>query len=984
MLNITPSVSGAGVKKYFRESLAKADYYVKGSSIVSEWGGKGATLLGLNGVVTSADFCDLVDNIHPVTGKQITQRNKKENSRVGYDFTFSPAGKGVSVLHALGTNEDRQAIEQAFDASIKEVMERIEQNIYVRVRRGKKNEDRKENNLLYAGFDHDVSRPVEITLGKSPALVPMPHLHRHVYVMNLVYDHTENQWKAGEFSYLMKDRQHLMAMFDAAFAQKLQALGYPIEKTKTGFDVVVPQSLRDRFSLRRKEIIEKAQELHIKTGKLTKELGAKTRNRKSASNLTSDELRQVWRSMLTEQESEALANVKTARAFAKVSHKQAIDYALSHHLERASVVKEKELLTTALNYGLGFVNLEGLEKALAKNKDVLRKTLKGESFITTRHVLEEEQKMIALARAGRGAWRACANPVGKEGLGGLGVTLNDEQLAAINHILTSKDQIISIQGRAGAGKTTLLRAATEILEQHHYRIFAFAPSSGASRGVQRDEGWANAETVKTLLVSDEWQRKIAGQVILVDESGLLGSQDMLSLVRLARRQQARLILVGDTSQLESVPRGSALRILQDNGGVASLEVAQIQRQKGDYKKAVEHLSKGEVKESLGILDKLGWIKEASDDSRYSQLAEQYAQAVKRGETALLVTATHAEGRKASDAIRQKLKQEKLLGADDYDYSSLQNLQLTQAQKQDVTNYQPGMVAVFHQNAKGFQRGEKVKVIAVDPTATDGRQIQLEARRGVERYLPLGECQKFALHAVNGLKIASGEKLRITANGFCLPDASGHKRRLNNGDVVKVESITAQGDLKLDNGAVIAKDFGHIASGYFTIHAAQGKTVDWVGLSGSAANLRQLYVALSRGRKQAMVFTDNKSELLSAASDEKQRLSATELMKAATEPPERKQRTVQEDQQKIAEHHLRVKLRDNTKNAPVVKAPLVVPGAEKEPVKSVDVPLAAAGKHTQKLIKERQKPKPDVAKATLPATMAKDKLKRKRQYDDRER
>lgn len=364
-------------------------------------------------------------------------------------------------------------------------MERIEQTIYVRVRKGKKNEDRRENNLVYAGFDHDLSRPVEMILVQSLARVPMPHLHRHVYVMNKVFDHQENQWKAGEFSYLMKDRQHLMAMFDAAFAHKLQAAGYPIEKTKTGFDVVVPPSLRDTFSLRTKEINETAEKLDIKTGKLKNELGAKTRNRKSASDLSSDQLRGVWRSMLTEQESEALANVKTARPAPKITPKQAIDYALSHHLERASVVKEKELLTTALNYGLGSVSIEGLEKALSKNKDVLRKTLKGESFITTRQVLDEEQKMIALARTGRGSWRACGRPVGKEGLEGLGVTLNAEQLAAINHILASKDQIISIQGRAGSGKTTLLRAATELLEKEHYKVFAFAPSSGASRGVQR-------------------------------------------------------------------------------------------------------------------------------------------------------------------------------------------------------------------------------------------------------------------------------------------------------------------------------------------------------------------------------------------------------------------------------------------------------------------------------------------------------------------
>jgi hypothetical protein len=119
-------------------------------------------------------------------------------------------------------------------------------------------------------------------------------------------------------------------------------------------------------------------------------------------------------------------------------------------------------------------------------------------------------------------------------------------------------------------------------------------------------------------------------------------------------------------------------------------------------------------------------------------------------------------------------------------------------------------------------------------------------------------------------------------------------------------------------------------------------------------------------------------LLKSASNEHQRLSATELMKAEPKPVERKQRSIQDEQQKIALHHLRVKLRDKAKDAPKNKVSSVVPIATKEPVK--DVSLSAAGKHTQKLIRDRQKPKPDSVKPAPGATVATHQPKRKRTYD----
>ena len=89
---------------------------------------------------------------------------------------------------------------------------------------------------------------------------------------------------------------------------------------------------------------------------------------------------------------------------------------------------------------------------------------------------------------------------------------------------------------------------------------------------------------------------------------------------------------------------------------------------------------------------------------------------------------------------------------------------------------------------------------------------------------------------------------------------------------------------------IAKDFGHLTHGYVvTSHASQGVTVDkvFVGVSSEsfpATYERTAYVAVTRGREQAQLFTDDRKELLKAISRPDEPMSATELSQGPPEEP----------------------------------------------------------------------------------------------------
>ena len=74
-----------------------------------------------------------------------------------------------------------------------------------------------------------------------------------------------------------------------------------------------------------------------------------------------------------------------------------------------------------------------------------------------------------------------------------------------------------------------MQEAVEAIEAGGTKVLAFAPSAAASRGVLRKEGFLDADTVAKLLVDEQFQRQARGQVIWVDEAGLLGTRDMSRL-----------------------------------------------------------------------------------------------------------------------------------------------------------------------------------------------------------------------------------------------------------------------------------------------------------------------------------------------------------------------------------------------------------------------------------------------------------------------
>src|SRR5262249_35601513 len=160
--------------------------------------------------------------------------------------------------------------------------------------------------------------------------------------------------------------------------------------------------------------------------------------------------------------------------------------------------------------------------------------------------------MIDFARNGKGTCR----PLGDALYAIKRDWLNDGQRRAVKHVLGSPDRVIAIRGSAGTGKTASMRETIEGIEAKGKRVFVFAPSADASRGVLRDvERFESADTVARLLVDERLQTHIRNQVIWIDEAGLLGTKTMGQVFEVADHVHARVILSGDDRQHGSVERG---------------------------------------------------------------------------------------------------------------------------------------------------------------------------------------------------------------------------------------------------------------------------------------------------------------------------------------------------------------------------------------------------------------------------------------------
>lgn len=143
--------------------------------------------------------------------------------------------------------------------------------------------------------------------------------------------------------------------------------------------------------------------------------------------------------------------------------------------------------------------------------------------------------------------------------------LNDSQKYGLKHILTSKDNIIAIDGLAGVRKSTILNAAKYINGRKIINLFGIgnkfqeaAPRTSAAKTLKDDTN-IQISTLHSFLYKYQDYIKVIGKintlrnirrdfskaVIFVEDSSLISTHKMHELFLLRERLEFKLVLVGD-------------------------------------------------------------------------------------------------------------------------------------------------------------------------------------------------------------------------------------------------------------------------------------------------------------------------------------------------------------------------------------------------------------------------------------------------------
>jgi len=870
MLRITTSKGTAAIS-YFEEGLTKGDYYGTGEDSVGKWSGLAAERLGLSGEVDKKDFAALIHNQKP-DGSKLNPRSGGKNRKSGYDFTFS-VPKSVSTAYALSDNSAK--ILNAFEQSVQETMQELEKDMRTQKGQGKDKHYQKTGNMVWASFIHKTSRPVDG--------IPDPHLHSHCFVMNTTWNEEKQRFQACEPSTIRKAAPYYEAAFNARMASKLKALGYGIEKRGYSYELSgINSPTLSKFSRRTAEVEAEAKKAGSLSAKQKEKLGARTRSKKETS-LTWEKLQKTWKDWLTDEESGAIgqAHEYVSKNFDREKKKTvlvdgALHAATKHLSERKSVFTETALKAATLKRSYGDVLPEQLEGAISRKK-FYKQEKNYQNYLTTDEALQAENQMLAYMREGKGT-KEPINPFYQPKTD----YLHKEQVAAIFHALKDTNNVTLVSGGAGVGKTTLVKEIKNGIDESNIPFIGVAPSAAASRGVMRSEGFKDSDTLARLLVDEKFQQQAKNGIIWCDEAGLIGIKDMNKLFKIAKKQNARILMTGDVNQHSSVAAGDALRILEQEGGIKVARVNEIQRQRNSpqFKKVVTFAAKGEADQALYHLDKIGGVVELDNhEHRQQALVQSYVLAAKQKKTALIVSPTHQEGNQVTTTLRHELKELGTLAKKERSFTQLKTTNWTQENKGDIRHYKEHpekLMVEFHQNAHGHKKGERWHLDSDQSLNLHVLSAQKQGEKNQEQ-LSLRHADRFSVYQKQELQLAKGEKIRITKGG-----KTREGTRINNGDIFTIKGFTKAGHIKLNTGKVLDKGFGHLAYGYTTTsHSSQGKTVDRVFIAQSsqslpAASQEQFYVSISRARERATIFTDSKIELEKGVKKSGQRMTAREI------------------------------------------------------------------------------------------------------------
>lgn len=584
----------------------KEDYFLKSSdTILSEIAGTGSVALGLGIDPRPGDYELLFNGFNPRTGEGFVgnvrrgQLDKDSKANAGFSTSFN-VDKSISLLYATAPKEIQHYIEKAMMEAARRSIESAEKRGIIGTRSLQEVAPRDFGEAIRNINNDESGKTMEDSPGRIISLnylhftnrAQEPHLHVHCEIPNLVLG-DDGKWRTINAKELYARQKEMAAMYDGYLYNALNrdcpdiARLLAVDFDRSGLIApCISQELIQQYSSRREEIKETMREEGLTGASAARSVAKRTRDEKEL--VDPEELRARWKVeigdinhepgelspatlLMVEQLIFKGSSTFTQRDLDRVAAQLAICH---------GGPDDMPAITTQICRQLGVVELPGID---SKHRLYTTETFRQLEVDLLRYARKAAAPQERFALTDKVLADALAQVEAEKGF-----QLRDEQRKAVLHA-ASGAQLSIIEGAAGTGKSQSLTAVRVAYESAGHRVIGLAPSGAAGSELEKSAG-IESRTIHSLLMRLEndnpQQREVlaATDVLVVDEAGMIDTRTLHKLLSFAEKAGAKVVLAGDSKQLESVGSASTLAMLADTIGAA--ELIQIARQRSADDRAI--------------------------------------------------------------------------------------------------------------------------------------------------------------------------------------------------------------------------------------------------------------------------------------------------------------------------------------------------------------------------------------------------------------
>lgn len=850
--------TSANIARYY----TVGDYYTKGGDEPSGWGGALAPELGLEGKVDPHVFTELLAG--RVVGQQLgrCRADGQIQHHPGWDFAVG-APKSVSIM-ALVMGEER--IIAAHERAVTVALSYLEEHAALRRRESGEIVHETTGRLLFARFTEHASCELD------------PHLHTHVVVLNMTSHEAGAPMASLETRAMFAEQMVAGQVYRNELAHDLRQQGFDIDfDPRRGlFEITgVPKDFIRETSQRAGQIDAHAKENGLSGQAARRASFYETRGAKVKVGL--DELRGQWLTRsgphapdLAEVQARAGERDGEGLELAPGTAGRAALFGLRHAESREAVSNLGTLYRHALASHVGEVRLGDVRPLIAEHE--ARRKLLSVSEPTGDKTLTRGRTTRRSARLEQGLARELALAMGDAqpiaSADRLLVVLEQAGLTpaqegALVNLAMSQDRVTGLHGVAGAGKSMLMRVLAEAAGSSR-EFLALAPTSSAAANLGEGAG-VPARTVASLLAGGG-HGITERHVLLVDEAGQLGNRQAQRLLTISRETGARLILLGDNRQTGAIEQGKPFWLMQKLG-LPTAELTESMRQETRaMKAAVTEARAGDYAASLGLLDKVVSGADAETLAR-GLVAEWTRLKPETRATTNILVLENATRLIVNTRIRETLKAESAIAAEDTRLSVLTPAGLSTEEKQFARFYSGGQVVTFARDraGAGLARDTEYRVVGIGRDANGRQIVRLADEHGrIVCWDPrLGQARHVNVFNKDERDLAEGDRIqwRLVARELGLKNAE-------RGTVEKLDGTMAT--IRWDRGSQVQTiDLGQHKTwdhGYSeTVYSAQSKTYARVyvlaPVNSSLVNGQNYYTAITRARLGVKLWTEDEKRLV---------------------------------------------------------------------------------------------------------------------------